>query len=293
MELTIHPSAAAFLSSAEGPLLREEALHNLILGIAAQVRDGHAFGDEAPYFLTVGLGRELFAAAIRTPPFPLILASPGGHRGAIEALVDHLATADPHLPGVNGPLPAATAFTDLWQKRRAVRAHIAMRTRIYELWSVVPPAGVPGTMRPAREEDLPLLADWASAFHAEAAPHDPPPDPQAMVERLRESGTLVVWDHQGPVSMAGSSRRSARGATVSLVYTPPVCRGRGYASACVAALSQLLLDRGCAFCTLYTDLANPTSNEIYRRIGYRPLADCAVYRFEPEPRGEPLAPPRR
>jgi predicted GNAT family acetyltransferase len=60
---------------------------------------------------------------------------------------------------------------------------------------------------------------------------------------------------------------------IGAVYTPPEARGRGYATALVAAVSQHLLDRGRAFTYLYTDLANPTSNSIYQKIGYRPVAD--------------------
>jgi predicted GNAT family acetyltransferase len=47
----------------------------------------------------------------------------------------------------------------------------------------------------------------------------------------------------------------------------------------VAKLSQHLLDQGRTFCTLFTDLANPTSNRIYQNIGYRPVCDYTVYRF--------------
>ncbi|NLT43149.1 MAG: GNAT family N-acetyltransferase, partial [Anaerolineae bacterium] len=48
----------------------------------------------------------------------------------------------------------------------------------------------------------------------------------------------------------------------------------------VAALSQMLLDRGRRFCFLYTDLANPTSNHIYQEIGYHPVADSVMLRFQ-------------
>ena len=64
------------------------------------------------------------------------------------------------------------------------------------------------------------------------------------------------------------------------VYTPPDCRNRGYASACVAELSRRLLDEGRAFCCLYTDASNPTSNSIYQKIGYKLVADSSHYAFE-------------
>lgn len=63
------------------------------------------------------------------------------------------------------------------------------------------------------------------------------------------------------------------------VYTPREKRGKGYASACVAAMSQLLLNQGRKYCFLYTDLANPTSNHIYQAIGYEPVCDADMYRF--------------
>ncbi|MFO7545350.1 MAG: GNAT family N-acetyltransferase, partial [Trueperaceae bacterium] len=57
-------------------------------------------------------------------------------------------------------------------------------------------------------------------------------------------------------------------------------RRRGYATALVAAVTQAMLDEGRRFCSLFTDLANPTSNAIYQRIGYRPVSDVAVIDFE-------------
>ncbi len=80
--------------------------------------------------------------------------------------------------------------------------------------------------------------------------------------------------------MAGKSRPTAHGISVGPVYTPPSLRGRGYATALVAELSQHLLDSGYQFTTLFTDLANPTSNSIYQKIGYQPVCDFTEYAFE-------------
>jgi hypothetical protein len=64
------------------------------------------------------------------------------------------------------------------------------------------------------------------------------------------------------------------------VYTPAELRGRGYATACVATLSQQLLAEGYLFCTLFTDLSNPVSNHIYEKIGYTAVADFHEYYFD-------------
>lgn len=286
MKLKVYPNAAEFLAVAEASLMRDEAKNNLILGIARRVKDGTSYGEEPPYFLTVEADREVVAAAIRTPPFPLILHCAEERLEAVEVLVEHLSAADQCLPGVNGAVRSSSRFAEFWGRRLRVRTEIEVKMRIYVVREVLPPVGVPGRMRLANTADVDFLAEWVCAFHAEAVPNAPATDPRAAVLRLLESGMLVVWDDNRPVSMAGSSRSSSNGASVSVVYTPPERRGKGYASACVAALSQLLLDRGYAFCTLYTDLSNPTSNKIYQRIGYRPVADWVTYRFEPVRRVE-------
>ena len=77
--------------------------------------------------------------------------------------------------------------------------------------------------------------------------------------------------------MAASARPTKRAIAVNGVYTPREWRRRGYATACVAALSELLLQRGFELCVLYTDLSNPTSNSIYTQIGYRPLRDFLMF----------------
>ena len=78
--------------------------------------------------------------------------------------------------------------------------------------------------------------------------------------------------------MSGASNAAAGVARVQRVYTPPGHRGRGYATACVEHQSRLLAERGLG-CVLYTQLSNPTSNAIYQRIGYQPIAETLVYRF--------------
>ncbi|HEY2287918.1 MAG TPA: hypothetical protein VGH88_19425 [Streptosporangiaceae bacterium] len=48
-----------------------------------------------------------------------------------------------------------------------------------------------------------------------------------------------------------------------------------------AAVSQAALDAGIREVVLYTDLANPTSNALYKRLGYAPVEDRVVLTFEP------------
>ncbi len=82
-----------------------------------------------------------------------------------------------------------------------------------------------------------------------------------------------------PVGMAARARRTPRGICVNYVYTPPEHPGRGIAPVAVAELTRPL-PTAVAFCVLFTDLGNPVSNAIYRRIGYRPVRDVTLHWFQ-------------
>ena len=126
--------------------------------------------------------------------------------------------------------------------------------------------------------DAELLSGWVSAFGDEI--DDPQDGPAQAKARIRDR-SLYVWDDGGVRSMAATARRSPKGCSVNLVYTPSEHRGRGYASACVAALSDEILRSGFDHCSLYTDASNPTSNRIYDQIGYRLVGDAVEYDFGP------------
>jgi len=146
-----------------------------------------------------------------------------------------------------------------------------MRQGLYRLDTVVPPPPTPGSVRPPRPDEADLLIEWMAGFARDAGAQFavPPDEVRAWVAR----DGFFIWDDEGPVSVARAAGGTPGGMRVGFVYTPPERRGRGYASALVAAVSQIVLDRGFSFCTLYTDLSNPTSNRIYQRIGYVPVMD--------------------
>jgi predicted GNAT family acetyltransferase len=124
---------------------------------------------------------------------------------------------------------------------------------------------------------------WLDAFAAEALPHEGPDlDNADWLERrlVDPDGELLLWIDEGtPVSLAAAGGATPSGLRVGPVYTPPQRRGRGYASAVTAAVSAGALARGWEYCFLFTDLANPTSNRIYRRLGYEPVCDVDQWVF--------------
>jgi len=291
MKLRRHDNARDFLERARAPLEVEEAANNLIVGVSVRVAEHPEQSKFPAYFATVDEGGSLVAAAVRTPPFRIIVhselgAEPAPLRLILDDILDYTSAFNSesppgHIPGVTGHSTAALAFAHLWRDRTGKPFKAGKSLRIYALRQVTPPAGVPGHLRPAHDDEVALLADWIINFNIDAGLPASTAEARELAERRIDSGDLFIWEIEGqPVSMAAKSRPSSRGITITLVYTPRELRNRGYASACVATLSQQMLDAGWEFCTLYTDLANPISNSIYQRIGYKPVCDSNEYDFD-------------
>lgn len=228
--------------------------------------------------MTVESQGAIAGVAVMTPPRGLVLAY-GLAPGAVEALARHLHPSA--VPSVLGPRDAVAEFANLWRRLRGVPSREGMRQGIYELRSVVHPHYSPGRLRQAVWDELSLLAQWRSQFIAEAGAFPETPEQnRRAAEALLAEGTAYLWDDGGPVSVAVAANPTPRGMRVGLVYTPPQRRKRGYATSCVAALSQQLLDSGREFCCLFADLANPTSNHIYQEIGYRLVCEWDEAIFE-------------
>ena len=279
MDVSRVDDAVGFLAAAEPLLLADEARHNLILGLAATLRDSPSLYPEYRLWL-VRDGSEIVGAALRTPPHNLVLARPRS-AAALEALA---AALGDEPPGVVGARPEVDVFAAAWTARFDLSARCRFEQGIFALTRVERVSGVSGSIRRATADDRPLLLEWWRAFAIEAL-HEETPDEEQLARSLDhrlEGGDagVVLWEDAGPMSAAGFGGATPNGIRIGPVYTPPEFRGRGYASALVAALSESLLASGRRFCFLYTDLANPTSNRIYERIGYVRVCESAEIAFE-------------
>ena len=154
--------------------------------------------------------------------------------------------------------------------------------RQYELTKVNPEIPKIGELRLARQSDMSFLPYWIEGFQYDCFGDDPVPKTDLQLYHYHiDMQLLYVLEDKGmPVSIANKNREMQNVCGVSQVYTPPYFRGRGYATSCVALLSQLILDSGFTKCVLYTDLENPTSNSIYQKIGYVPICDSLDITFE-------------
>lgn len=275
-----HPDAASFLE-AVGPTLEErESENSLPLGLASNLAQDPAFySPEPPLFFSVQKNGVPLGSALITPPRRLILSRFESDPAApTAALADVLLQTGLCIPGTTGPQEEARAFVAAWIERHpGLVADLNMNLRLFEIRDVAPVPAPPGALRPATPADLELVAAWTAAFAADIG--EPEAPNHATAAAAIAAGRIYLWEDGRPVSMAKAARPVRSGIAVTGVYTPPEQRARGYATACVASLTTRLLAAGHAYCTLYTDLANPTSNSIYAKIGYRPLGDALTFDF--------------
>jgi GNAT superfamily N-acetyltransferase len=271
MDVTGTDDAAEVLRAAQGFLQARPAEHNLVLTLL------HARAEvpEPGRYWTVTGPDGPEGVVFQSPPDYPVTITPMSPEAAV-AVVDAIADEGTILPGVTGEAASSARFAGHWAERRHVPAIPTGGTRLYRLGALQEPDGVAGHLRVAGADDLDLVTAWMVRFNESLG--EAPGRTADTVRRRVGLGHFVIWDDGGPCSTAATTAPVAGVTRVHGVYTPDHLRSRGYAEACVGAFSRRLLVAGNQ-CVLYTDLANPTSNSIYRRLGYEPISEVVRYTF--------------
>jgi RimJ/RimL family protein N-acetyltransferase len=262
-----------FLDTA-GAFMRERpADHTSLLTVAETValHGPNTFGDEAPQFGWWASGGRIGAVFLHTPPFPVLLGP--APLEAAPALLGAL--ADRPSTGLNGPVELVQAVAAGCDRPARERR----RERLYRLGELIDPPPPPGRTVVAGAAHRARLLGWYDAFAAEIG--EARRDWSPMVDERLSHGGLHVWEAPDgePVSFAGISRQIAGMMRIAPVYTPPEQRGRGYGAALTAAVGHAARAAGAKEILLFADLANPTSNRIYQRVGFEPVGDRLFVEF--------------
>ncbi len=272
IEVSFSNDAGWVLEKAKIFLHSKPVHHNLILTLlharVAHYKPGRYWvATDGDAVVGVVLQSPLNFRAVVTPMEPEV----------VPPVVDAISDVGVKLPGVVGDAATAAHFAGQWAERQKSAVVPFMGQRLYEVDKVEQPTEVKGYFRKAVPDDRERLVDWVRCFYTDIGVEET--DAEVIVDRRLPAGQLWLWDSAGPVSMAACTVPVEGVTRVQLVYTPPENRKRGYASACVASLSKQIRDEGYR-CILYTDLGNPISNSIYRRIGYGTVTEGIQYRFE-------------
>ena len=242
--------------------------HNLLLTILDQSVE---HGLEGTFWI-VTEGPDIVGFAMASPPGKGAVLS-RMPTSASRLLAERIGLP---LPRVVGDASLAAAFAGRWTETRSTAVKAIEGQRLYELTNLRSVATADGSLRLARPT---IGRCWWSGYGPSSMSSTSGPKTRTPL-RISSSRRNGSGSGTTTVSSRWRARRDPPRAStrVQNVYTPPAQRGSGYATACVEHMSRVLTGRGLG-CVLYTDLANPTSNAIYRRIGYEAVVEVLGYKF--------------
>jgi predicted GNAT family acetyltransferase len=258
-------------------LEQDEIVNNLALGLLLAVKD------EQPLVMaTVTRENAIIMALFQTHPKQIILSKAA--RFTPEEIQELAALLNRELEDIPGFIGEKELTNELVKEMTNLRKripYIQMNQRLYRLDEIEKKPADNGKLERMELSNLPLVKEWVYQFCVDINEPMSKEDAEVKAKDLIERGRVYGWEVDGEiVSMANASRPTKSNITVNFVYTPISERKKGYASSCVSALTELMLNSGYKTTSLYTDLDNPTSNKIYMEIGYKPLIDSIVIHFK-------------
>jgi uncharacterized protein len=277
MQLCQFDDSRTFYGWTRDYLLQDEATHNLLLRLCHTLMHDRDRDPES-YMAVVETNGTILAIALKTPQHPLIL-SKITDADALVMIAYSLYSSGQTLSAVSAPANESYRFAQCWQGLTGSSYNLSMALQVHQLDAVHLQQRSPGRLRGVKPDDRALLLQWHNDFSLEAL-GQVPDDGEHWFNHHLKQGTAYLWQNGETVTVACYGVTSPGAVAINMVYTPPKERKKGYASSCVAALSQWLLDQGNRCCFLFTDQAKATPNKIYRAIGFRPVSEWTNYSFK-------------
>ncbi|MGG3471090.1 GNAT family N-acetyltransferase [Neobacillus pocheonensis] len=256
-----------------------EAENNLVLGVLLSLSES----DESPLLMaTVIKDKDIGLVLLQTHPSQIILSKSVSFTSKeIHVIGGKLSNTIQEIPGFIGEKKLTTDLAMYISNLKGIQTSVLMDQKIYKLEKLRKKTNTNGMLRRIIEKDHHTIKEWVYQFCYETNQPISLEEADKKAELMINKGNFVAWVVNGElVSMAYATRPTQNNITISYVYTPISERKKGYASDCVSAFTQSLLDRGYKTTSLYTDLSNPTSNKIYIQIGYEAIMDSIVILFK-------------
>lgn len=281
MKFVQYEEAIQFAEVAEPIIAKNEDVFSLFFGVLQAIKAGKY---ENPFMAAVSDGEHVLALLQMTPPHPLNLVIVKENRvdEVIDFIIQELRGKRIAVPSIISLKNWALSFANAWENQTGMTQKLLMDQGLYRLDEVEESLAMsPGSWRFATETDAPLIEKWFALFEEDTnLDRTPAALIKEKVEAFLHSKEVFLWEDEGKVvSMMKKSRPTKNSVTVSFVFTPKEERKKGYARTMVAQGSRELL-KDYEFCVLYTDMMNPTSNKIYKEIGYKHIADSIHIGFE-------------
>ncbi|EEL86896.1 GNAT family N-acetyltransferase [Bacillus cereus] len=274
IQLHVYEEVLRFKEDVTPFLEKNEQENNLILGVLQVVQE--------PIFMAVAKRREEIAVVfLQTVEKQMIVATSEIAEEDIVELAKKLTKVYPDIPGFIGNKKVIQKLAEEIAILEQKKIVVGMEQGVYELKRVKKKWNKDEIFRTINSDELPLIEKWIYQFCEDVKLPTTKEEAKQTAHTLITTNRLFGLEVGGKlVSVAAKTRPTTNNITVNFVYTPKEERKKGYASNCVAALSQRMLDEGYKTTTLYTDLANPTSNKIYQEIGYEQIMESVLIFLE-------------
>lgn len=275
IQLHVYEEILNFKEEVTPFLEKNEQENNLILGVLRMVQQ--------PIFMGVAKQEEeIVIVFLQTEEKKqIIVATSEMMEEDIVELAKKLAEVYPNVPGLIGNKKIVQRLAEEIAVLENKKTTVVMEQGIYELKQVKKKWDGDGVFREVSSDELTLIEQWIYQFCEDVKLPTTKEEAKQTAHTLITKRRLFGLEVDGKlVSVAAKTRPTTNNITVNFVYTPKEARKKGYASNCVAALSQCMLDKGYKTTTLYTDLANPTSNKIYQEIGYEKMMESVLIFLE-------------
>ncbi|MFC8054381.1 GNAT family N-acetyltransferase [Bacillus cereus] len=275
IQLHVYEEILTFKEEVTSFLEKNEQENNLILGVLQMVQQ--------PVFMGVAKQEEEIAAVFlqTEEKKQIIVATSEMAEEEIVELANKLTKVYSNVPGLIGNKKIVQKLAEEIAVLENKKTNVVMEQSVYALQQVKKKWNEDGAFREIGGDELPLIEQWIYQFCEDVRLPTTKDEAKQTAHTLITNRRLFGLEVEGKlVSVAAKTRPTTNNITVNFVYTPKEARKKGYASSCVAALSQRMLDEGYKTTTLYTDLANPTSNKIYQEIGYEQIAESVLIFLE-------------
>lgn len=280
MKIKEFNNAHDFAKECERFLLKSESFYNLKLGLTQSIKE-NKLETTSPLYLGIFEENKIIGCALRTnidKPLSITKLS----RKAIEKIIEHLFNKNVTLSAVVGEVESATYFKDIWILKTNKNFRLNIHLGLYENYNLIMP-NTSGTMILGTEKEKAIIKNFIKGFTEDCFPNTPYDDEriEKMCNQHIKNKSLYLLKDQSDeiVAMAANTRSSLNGGTISLVYTPPQFRAKGYGSLITALVTRKILEEK-KFASLFTDLTNPTSNSIYQKIGFQKIGENIHFDFE-------------
>ncbi len=276
MSLEIEATTDASEALATGQsFLERDPVETTVIGSVLQARSNEqsSDGDVVPtgrYWIARNAGG-VVGIGMRSPVdfiFSMAAESPDVARAFARTLND----SEDDLNAASGEARMSAAFAGEWASLRSCPVEVSGAQQLYELEEPTNPEPQPDqdlALRLAERADIELMCEWFVGFDAETFKHGIDPGP---LVRSKMGSLWILSDKGEPCAMAAATPAAGGVRRVQAVYTPNDKRRRGYGAAVTAGVSRAV-QAGGHRAVLFTELKNPGSNRIYRRLGYKPRGE--------------------